>query len=263
MLELQGISGGYDGLPLLDNINLRFEAGSLVGVIGPIGCGKSTLLRIMARLLQPYSGRLLLGGRDVSGISRLEYARQVSFLPQMRSVPNMTVQALALHGRHPYLSYPRRYRAGDHRAVEQALELTGAARYRHRNVASLSGGERQKAYLAMMVAQDTGLLLMDEPTTYLDIHHQFEILELARSLARQGRLVVMVLHDLNLALQYADQIVVMQNGAVRACQDPEGICRAGLVDEVFEIETQVIAAGRGRQLLFEPRATPRNSRLPP
>jgi len=176
----------------------------------------------------------------------------VSFLPQARSVPNMSVQALVYHGRHPHLKYPRRYAKSDREAVERALELTGADRYRERNVMSLSGGERQKAYIAMLVAQDADVVLMDEPTTYLDIHYQFEIMELARALAHQGKLLVVVLHDLNMALRYAEHIALMQEGGIVAWDTPETLCKSGLIDDVFQIKTELARLECGSQLLFQP-----------
>lgn len=252
MLELMGVGGGHDGAAFLKDINLRFEAGRISGVIGPNGCGKSTLLRMIARLLVPSAGRILLNGAEVGTIPRGEYAKKVSFLPQARSVPNMSVQALVYHGRHPHLKYPRRYAKSDREAVERALELTGADRYRERNVMSLSGGERQKAYIAMLVAQDADVVLMDEPTTYLDIHYQFEIMELARALAHQGKLLVVVLHDLNMALRYAEHIALMQEGGIVAWDTPETLCKSGLIDDVFQIKTELARLECGSQLLFQP-----------
>ena len=250
MLELHGVTGGYDSMPVLRDIGLKLDGNQIASVIGPNGCGKSTLLRTVAGLLKPLFGNILLEGKDIRNINRLEYAKRVSFLPQARSIPNMPVSALVMHGRHPHLNYPRRCTAADKRIVEEAMALTGAIAYRDRNMSSLSGGERQKAYIAMCVAQDTDVLLMDEPTTYLDIHHQFEIMELAKTLRRRGKLLLLVLHDLNLALNYSDRVIVMENGIIRACETPGTLCDMGLIDEVFRIRTESVVSGGNRQLLF-------------
>lgn len=252
MLELSALTGGYDGVPLLKNIDLTLEDGT-VGVVGPNGCGKSTLLRLVAGLLCPFSGSVLLDGVDTRALTRLAFARRVSYLPQARSVPSMSVSSLVLHGRHPYLSYPRRFRAEDRRAAEEAMALTGAIEYRDRNMQSLSGGERQKAYLAMCVAQDTDVMLLDEPTTYLDIRHQFEIMELSKKLKARGKLVVMVLHDLNLAIRYCDKIAVMEAGKVLAYTSPEELLKTELLSKVFHVRTALVRANGIQQLLFEPK----------
>lgn len=251
MLELRGVTGGYDSMPVLQSICLKLDGNQIASVIGPNGCGKSTLLRTVAGLLKPLSGSILLEGKDIQKISRLEYAKRVSFLPQARSIPNMPVNALVMHGRHPHLNYPRRCAAADKRIVEEAMELTGAIAYRDRNMLSLSGGERQKAYIAMCVAQDTDVLLMDEPTTYLDIHHQFEIMELAKTLRQRGKLLLLVLHDLNLALNYSDRVIVMENGLIRACEPPGTLCDTGLIDEVFRIRTESVEGSHHLLFRFE------------
>ncbi len=252
MLELQAVSGGYDSIERIKEISLSFGDSGIVSIIGPNGCGKSTLLKILANLLKPMSGKALLDGRDIRQIGRLEYAKRVSFLPQVRSIPNMSVSSLVMHGRQPYLSYPRRYGAADKRIGEEAMELTGAIAYRHRNVQSLSGGERQKAYIAMSVAQDTDVMLMDEPTTYLDVQHQYEIMELAKKLRKRGKLIILVLHDLNLAMNYSDRMVIMDKGRVLAWEAPATLYQTGIIDKVFHIRTELIRFEGGYQLLFLP-----------
>lgn len=253
MLELNGVYAGYYGTVMLKNICLTLKDSKITGIIGPNGCGKSTLLRVTAGLMRPISGSVLLDGKETGEIGRLEFARRVSFLPQVRSVPNMSVSALVMHGRHPYLTYPRRYSAADRRAVLEAMELTGAIKYRDRNLAGLSGGERQKAYIAMSVAQDTDVLLLDEPTTYLDIHHQFEIMELMETLRSRGKLIVIVLHDLNMALRYCDVVAVMQQGEILSCGQTGELCKNGRIDAVFNIQTEPVRSNGALQLLINPK----------
>ena len=183
-------------------------------------------------------------------MARKEFARHVALLPQSRSTPEITVGALVLHGRFPYLGYPRRYTAKDRQKARRAMEQVGVAELEHESVARLSGGQRQKVYLAMAVAQDTPVLLLDEPTTYLDIAHQLELTSLARVLAREGKAVVMVLHDLNLALNCADEVVVMEQGEVRQVGTPEEVYRSGVLEQVFRVKVRAVETEKGKQYLF-------------
>lgn len=251
MMQLCHICAGYGGAPVLKDITLEFPAGKITALIGPNGCGKSTLLRVSARLMEPDSGQILLAGRDARRLSPKEFARCTALLPQSRSTPEITVGALVLHGRFPYLGYPRRYSAEDRQAAQSAMEQTGVAGLEQCMVSRLSGGQRQKVYLAMAVAQDTPVLLLDEPTTFLDIGHQLELLQLARQLAARGKSVVMVLHDLNLALTCADRVAVMEEGRLRAVGSPDEICRSGILQQVFRVKPHRIGLENGAvQYLF-------------
>ncbi len=253
MIEFRQVTGGYDGVPKLTGIDLMFADGGITAIVGPNGCGKSTLLKLAARLLTPFSGTITLDGADIRTMARGVFAKQVSILPQIRNTPNISVDSLVLHGRYPYLKYPRAYSHEDRRTAEEAMMLTGAMALRHKNLLNLSGGERQKVYIAMMLAQDTRTMLLDEPTTFLDIQHQFEIMELVASLKTRGKTIVTVLHDLNMALKYADRIAVMENGIVRICATPRDIYRCGIVDEVFNIHTEVVETTSGSCFLFTPK----------
>ena len=253
MMELRQICAGYGNTPVLKNISLKFNKGKVLALVGPNGCGKSTLLRAAARLLEVQGGELLLEGRDGREMTQKEFARHVALLPQSRSTPEITVGGLVLHGRFPYLGYPRRYSARDRQMARQAMELTGVEDLERENVARLSGGQRQKVYLAMAVAQDTPILLLDEPTTFLDIAHQLELTTLARTLARQGKAVVMVLHDLNLALSCADEVAVMSQGELQQVGTPEEIYRSGVLERVFRVRVQRVDTDRGTQFLFFPK----------
>lgn len=221
MIELKNLCGGYPGRPVLEDISLDFCPGEVLAILGPNGCGKSTLLRTSNGLLARTGGEILLDGRPIEGLSAKEIAQKVAYLPQSRSTPNITAGRMVLHGRFPYLSYPRRYSQKDREMVQKALAWVEASELASRPLPELSGGQRQKVYLAMALAQDTETILMDEPTTYLDVGCQLEVMALARRLAEEGRAVVMVLHDLCLALRFAHRAALLCEGRVRQLGTPE------------------------------------------
>lgn len=233
MIQLKNLYAGYPGRPVLEGVSLDFRPGEILAILGPNGCGKSTLLRTANGLLAKSGGEVLLDGVPLERLSAKEVAQKVAYLPQSRSVANITAGRMVLHGRFPYLSYPRRYRREDHEMVKQALEWAGAAELASRPLPELSGGQRQKVYLAMALAQDTSTILMDEPTTYLDISCQLEVMTLARRLAEEGRAVVMVLHDLTLALRYAHRAVLLCEGRVRQLGTPEELFESRALEEVM------------------------------
>ena len=238
MLKLEQISAGYGEKTILHDISMEFPPGTVTAVLGPNGCGKSTLLKAAAGLL-PLS----------QGTAQREEPRErtVAYLPQSRSVPDMTARQLVLHGRFPWLSWPRRYRAEDHAAAAAALERLGVAEYALRPLAELSGGTRQKCYLAMALAQEAKTLLLDEPTSFLDVGCQLEFLALCRSLAAEGRAVVLVLHDLGLALSHADRVAVMEKGRLAALGPPAEVWRSGILDRVFSVEVLKLETPAGEQ----------------
>lgn len=233
MIELKNLCGGYPGRPVLEDISLDFCPGEVLAILGPNGCGKSTLLRTSNGLLARTGGEILLDGRPIEGLSAKEIAQKVAYLPQSRSTPNITAGRMVLHGRFPYLSYPRRYSQKDREMVQKALAWVEASELASRPLPELSGGQRQKVYLAMALAQDTETILMDEPTTYLDISCQLEVMALARRLAEEGRAVVMVLHDLCLALRYAHRAVLLREGRVRQIGTPEELYGGEALEEVM------------------------------
>lgn len=235
MLEISNLSAGYPGNPVLDNISLTFTKGTVTVVAGPNGCGKSTLLKAMAGIL-PSQGQVLLEGETLCALSSRQRAQRVAFLPQSRQVPEITVRRLVLHGRFPYLSYPRQYGPADHAAAQNAMEALDLSDLADRSLASLSGGQRQKAYIAMALAQDTDVVLLDEPTTFLDIAHQLQLMGLAKSLAAKGKTVILVLHDLTLALEHADALVVMENGRMISAGTAEAVFQSGCLMPVFGVE---------------------------
>lgn len=235
MMELCHITAGYGGPPVLRDVSLAFEPGKVTVLAGPNGCGKSTLLRVAARLMAPERGEVRIEGQDVSRLSAKQFARLAALLPQSRPLPGITAGSLVLHGRFPYLGYPRRYGPADRAAARSAMERAGVLELADRNVARLSGGQRQKVYLAMALAQDTPVLLLDEPTTFLDIGCQLELARLMRETAAEGKAVVMVLHDLNLALGCAHRVAVMEEGRLRAWGTPAEIYAGGALEEVFGV----------------------------
>ena len=240
MIKMRNVCAGYNGEEVLHNINLEFEPGKVTVIIGPNGCGKSTLLKTLVRLNEKSRGEILISSEDVDKLTSAELAQRVAYLPQNKRTPDISVLRMVLHGRFAYLKYPRRYRKEDYEMAYKALQWVGIEDLADRNLNELSGGTQQKVYIAMALAQDTDTILLDEPTTYLDIAHQMKMMKLARELAESGKAVVMVLHDLTQAFQTADRIVVMDNGRVRACGSPEEVYESGVVNKVFGVEFQRI-----------------------
>jgi len=255
MLQFENLCAGYDGTERLHGIGASVPAGCLTAVIGPNGCGKSTLIKCLAGLMKPVSGTIRLGGRDLRTLSERERARLISCMPQSRIAPDVSVYRLAAHGRYPHLRWGQNPGREDREIIDRALERTGMLPLANRIVSRLSGGERQRAYLAMMLAQQTPVMLLDEPTTYLDLSSQFSLMELLRGLCREGRSAVAVLHDLSLALEYADRILLMQDGRLAAEGTPEEIFASGRLREVFGVEVGRIAPDkyvfyrRGQEIL--------------
>jgi len=241
-LTAEGLGIAYGDRVILEGLDIAFAPGRITAIVGPNGCGKSTLLRACARLLKPKSGSVLLDGRAIDSRPTKELARILGLLPQNPIAPEgITVADLVGRGRHPHQSALARWSAADTAAVGAALEATGVADLADRPVDELSGGQRQRVWIAMALAQETEVLLLDEPTTYLDVTHQLEVLDLVRDLNRsRGTTVVMVLHDLNLAARYADELVAMRDGRVRSVGAPSSVLDAVLVQQVFGLESQII-----------------------
>ena len=236
MIELKHIFGGYGSFQAVKDVSLLFPNGKVTAIIGPNGCGKSTLLKLCCGLLTPKQGDALAEGLPLGAMSRLERAKRIAFLPQSRTVPDIVAGALVLHGRFPWLDYPRIYHAQDKSIAEAAMRRVGVWDQRNKLLSNLSGGERQKAYLAMALAQNAGNVLLDEPTTYLDISHQLELLMILSELKREGKSVVAVLHDLSMALDVADQVAVMKDGGLLFAGTPEEIIASGAVEEAFGVK---------------------------
>ncbi|AQZ71339.1 cobalamin/Fe3+-siderophore ABC transporter ATP-binding protein [[Actinomadura] parvosata subsp. kistnae] len=242
-LQAAGVKLGYGDRLIVDGLDLGIEASTVTTIIGPNGCGKSTLLRALGRLLKPQGGEVLLDGKRIDRIPTREVAKVLGVLPQAPSAPEgLTVADLVARGRHPHQTWYRQWSSDDEGAVAAALDMTGLSDLAERPLEELSGGQRQRAWISMALAQGTDLLLLDEPTTFLDLAHQVEVLELVRHLHEAaGRTVVMVLHDLNLAARYADRLVAMRAGRVVASGTPHEVLTEGLLREVFELDAKVIA----------------------
>ena len=241
-LRAQGLQLSYGDRVIVDDLDLEVLDGTVTAIIGPNGCGTSTLLRALGRLLQPTRGSVLLDGKQIHKMPTKQVAKVLGLLPQSPVAPEgLTVADLVARGRHPHQAWYRQWSSDDESAVADALELTGIAELADRALDELSGGQRQRAWISMALAQGTDLLLLDEPTTYLDLSHQVDVLELVNQLhAENGRTVVMVLHDLNLAARYADRLVAMKDGAVVAEGEPGEVLTEALLAEVFGLSAKVV-----------------------
>ncbi|PRX45478.1 iron complex transport system ATP-binding protein [Prauserella shujinwangii] len=241
-LRAEGVRLGYGERVVVDDLDLDVLDGSVTVIIGPNGCGKSTLLRALGRLLRPKAGAVLLDGKRIDRLPTREVARVVGLLPQAPSAPEgLTVADLVSRGRHPHQSWYRQWSGGDEEAVRSALAMTGMDVHAGRVVDELSGGQRQRAWISMTLAQDTSMLLLDEPITYLDLAHQVDVLDLVRRLhTERGTTVVMVLHDLNLAARYADTLVAMRDGRVVARGAPGDVLTEQLLSDVFDLDAKVL-----------------------
>ncbi|MEU4320441.1 ABC transporter ATP-binding protein [Nocardia fluminea] len=241
-LAADAVSLGYGDRVIVDELSLDIAPGVVTTVIGPNGCGKSTLLKSLGRLLRPSEGQVVLDGKAISSMKTKDVARVIGVLPQTPVAPEgLTVADLVARGRHPHQSWLRQWSADDETEVAAALAQTGIADLADRTLDELSGGQRQRAWISMALAQGTDILLLDEPTTYLDLAHSLEVLDLVDRLhAEFGRTVVMVLHDLNLAIRYSDELVVMRAGAIVARGRPADIITAELLAEVFGLEATVL-----------------------
>jgi iron complex transport system ATP-binding protein len=261
-LRASGLSVGYDGADVIDGLDLEIPRERITAVVGANGCGKSTLLRALARLMRPRRGTVLLDGRSIHERPSKEVARRLGMLPQSPVAPDgLTVEDIVARGRYPHQGLFRQWSAHDEAAVEEALAATDTAALRDRPLDELSGGQRQRAWIAMTLAQQTELLLLDEPTTFLDLAHQTDVLDLLDRLVHErGRTVVMVLHDINQACRYADQLVAVRDGRILAAGPPVDIVDATFIHDVFGLEARVVDDPVTGTPLCLPIAQPRRTR---
>ena len=245
-LHAQDITVGYGGAPVVHDLTVEIPDGQVTTIVGPNGCGKSTLLRTLARLLAPTSGRVVLDGSPITSLGTRDIATRLSLLPQSPVAPEgLLVRDLVGRGRHPHQRWFAQWSHQDEEVVGAALAMTDTTDLRDRPLDQLSGGQRQRAGIAMTLAQDTDLVLLDEPTTYLDLAHQVEVLELVCRLNRErSRTVAMVLHDLNLAARYSDLVVVMHEGRIVTQGTPTDVLTAELLRDVFSLEAEILADPR-------------------
>ncbi|EDM46821.1 ABC transporter ATP-binding protein [Marinobacter algicola] len=241
-LRGEAVCAGYDGRQVLTDVDFTVREGSVTVLLGPNGSGKSTLLKTLARTLAPSAGNVFLDGNDIHRQPTRTVAQRLGILPQSPSAPDgLTVRELVGLGRFPYQSLMRQWSRHDEAAVEEAMRVADVATFAERPVDALSGGQRQRCWIAMVLAQETDLLLLDEPTTFLDLKVQVDLLELLVSLAhKQGRTLLVVLHDLNLAAAYADRLVMMKAGRILHDGPPETVFTADNLKQVFDLDAQVI-----------------------
>ncbi|MEU3488474.1 ABC transporter ATP-binding protein [Streptomyces massasporeus] len=252
-LAARGVTVGYGGRVVIDELDVAIPPGVITTIIGPNGCGKSTLLKTLSRLLKPAKGAVVLDGEDIGRLRTRDVAKKLGLLPQAPVAPEgLTVADLVARGRHPHQSWLRQWSSDDADVVERALAMTGVSDLADRPVDALSGGQRQRVWISMTLAQGTDLLLLDEPTTYLDLAHAVDVLDLVDDLHESGCTVVMVLHDLNLATRYSDNLVVMREGSVLAQGHPRDVITAELLDEAFGLKAQVIDDPVGDRPLVVP-----------
>ncbi|MFD9338901.1 ABC transporter ATP-binding protein [Streptomyces sp. NPDC060028] len=241
-LTAENVTLGYDQRVIAENLSVEIPDNSFTVIVGPNACGKSTLLRALSRMLKPSAGRVLLDGQAIGSMPAKKVAKTLGLLPQSSIAPDgITVADLVSRGRYPHQGLLRQWSAQDERIVGESMASTGVAELADRAVDELSGGQRQRVWIAMALAQQTPLLLLDEPTTYLDIQHQIDVLDLCAELhENQGRTLVAVLHDLNHAARYATHLIAMRDGKVVAEGPPAEVVTAGLVEEVFGLRCQII-----------------------
>lgn len=247
MIRCEKLSAGYGRINVINDISWEAAKGSLTAIIGPNGSGKSTLIKSLMGQTVMKSGCIYLDGRPFHQWTDREIAKRIAYLPQSRNDTNISVFRMALHGRFPYLSYPRHYTKQDEKMVIQASERMGIQRLLDKPVSELSGGEKQRAYLTMALVQDSSVLLLDEPTTYLDISARMELLGILKELTAEGKTVVVVLHDLNQALRFADEIVLMEDGNLLQCGKPKEILEADILEKVFHVHIHILQDQYGKE----------------
>jgi iron complex transport system ATP-binding protein len=238
--------------PVIERETITAKPGAVTALIGPNGSGKSTLLKGLANQLAPEAGSVLIDGKDIHSLGGKELARRLGLLSQESTAPDsLTVEDLVMHGRYPHRGFFESVTDADRQAVERAIDLSGCGHLREREVGSLSGGQKQLAWIAMVLAQETDVLLLDEPTTFLDLHHQLEVMEIVEALRDESEItVVVVLHDIEQAARHADYMVALRDGEIQARGAPEAVITESLLAEVFGIEAEVEPTARG------PRITP-------
>jgi iron complex transport system ATP-binding protein len=240
-LSTKNLSLGYNSAPIIHDLNVAIPVGKITVLVGSNGCGKSTLLRGLARLLKPHTGKVYLNSKSLFQLSAKEVSQELSILTQGPVAPEgLTVRDLVSFGRYPYQNWLQQWSKEDERIVEEALAITGMIKLADLALDNLSGGQRQRAWIAMALAQNTDILLLDEPTTFLDLAHQVEVLDLLYELNHQGRTIIMVLHDLNLACRYADYLVALREGRIFAQGKPTEVMTEKIVQEVFGLECRIV-----------------------
>lgn len=247
MIELRNVSIGYENKIIINNLSADFSEGEFTCIIGKNGSGKSTLLKAIDGILS-YRGQILSDGIEIMKLSRKDRAKKIAYLPQIRQIPDIEVQTLIAHGRFPHLGFSRTMSKEDNDKVLHAAKLTSVHNILHRHVAELSGGERQRVYLAMVIAQDAETILLDEPTTYMDINNQIEIMNILSALNREGKNIIMVAHDLPQAFTYGTEIKILHDGTIIESGHPDGLCMSTKLKNIFGI---ALEKSRSSKELYE------------
>lgn len=251
MVEIRNLSAGYGKEEILHEIHFTAKNGRITTIIGKNGCGKSTLLKTISGILPASGGEILINGKQITSLTPTNRAKLAAYLSQGKNTPDITAGRMILHGRFPYLSYPRKYKKYDYEAAEAAMAKMGISALSDKPVAELSGGTRQKVYIAMALAQCSPVILMDEPTSYLDIGQQMKFGRIVKELAGNGKTVVLVLHDLLFALKLSDCICVMENGKITMQDSPERILNSGIIKTLYGIEVKALDTPEGKQYYYE------------
>ena len=245
MIQLKNVCAGYEEKEVLHNICVNFPEGKITAIVGPNGCGKSTLIKSLVRINPHTSGEIFVKNKNIKDYSSKELAQQIAYVAQNKQIPDISVLKMVLHGRFPYLSYPRRYGKEDLEIARQALDWAGLSDLENELVSHLSGGMQQKVYIAMALAQDSQAILMDEPTTYLDISHQLRLMEMIKQLAEKGKTVVLVLHDLSQAFRIADEVIVLKEGSTLSAGTPLQVFESGKLEEAFGVTIERVETKSG------------------
>lgn len=270
LLHAENLALAYDNKQIIADLQLTIPAGKITALVGPNGCGKSTLLRGLARLMTPKRGHVYLDGKVIHSMPSKALAKKLGILPQSPSAPEgLTVRELVAQGRYPHQSWFHQWSKQDEEITQQAMITTNTLDLADRPLDTLSGGQRQRAWIAMTLAQETAILLLDEPTTFLDLAYQLEVLDLLHELNEAGRTIVMVLHDLNQACRYAHNLVAMRDGAIWGQGDPAHVMTKRMLAEVFRINARIVpdpitgtpmcvplGRAHGTQQLIQPQTAP-------
>ncbi len=251
MIKLKNIYFSYGKDIALKDISLDLEMGKLYAVIGPNGSGKTTLIKLLSRHLKQNSGEILLDNKEYKTVSRKEFAKRISLMPQGRNTPDIRVLDLVSYGRYPYLDFSQRFNEEDCDCIRFALEITNTVDLAELNLKNLSGGERQRVYLAMLLAQNTPYVLLDEPTTYLDISAELEVIELFNILKQRGKCIVSIMHNIGTALKFADQIIVMDKGKIVSVGSAEETVNSGVVEKVFGVKCKKLLHNQKTEYIFD------------
>lgn len=251
MVEIKSLSFSYGKAPVLNGISTEFKKGKLYGVIGPNGCGKSTLLKLISGILRADSGNIILENKDITSLSRNTLSKKIGLMPQIRPTPDMQVFDYVMCGRFPYRADKTNTPEKDKRITEEALKLTNTESYAARRINELSGGERQRVYLALLLAQNTDLILCDEPTTHLDIKGNLWVMNILSRMKEQGKCVVAVLHDLSSALRLCDELILMDEGRIIDKGTPKELISTKSIDKVFGVQVTPIQTPKGINYIFE------------